>query len=238
MRATRAIAGLAGVLVLGGCELGHLVGGMAQNYEYSKLVETHAVYDGLENQTVAVLVDADLATLYEHPEVAITVSTNVAHRIQTNVTGAKVLSPQIVADWQFRTPQWGALPYSDVAKDLGVERVVYVDLYEFRLHPRGNRWLWEGVCRANVGVIERDGLDPDNFADTFTVSATFPKESGVGRESADATRIQAGLLTLFVEQTGWLFYTHLEPKYPDKYNGPPPEQEFRKWRAKEEAKNQ
>ncbi len=227
---------LAGGALLGGCEFAHLFGGMAQNYEYSMLKEVHATYEGLENHSVAVIVNADLATLYEHPDVAMIISANVAHRIQSNVEGSRVLSPRIVSDWQFRTPQWSALPYSDVTSDLDVDRLVIIDLHEFRLHPRGNRWLWEGVCTANVGVVERDGFDPDTFTDMFEILSEFPKEKGVGRESADATRIQAGLLHQFVEATGWLFYKHLEAKHPDQYRGESPEAVFKREREKERAK--
>ena len=155
-------------VVLGGCAVGKLVGGMAQNFEYQKIKEVHAAYAGLENHSVAVVVDADMFTLYEHPEVAISVGANVARRLQAQVPGIRVMSPTRVAEWQFRTPLWSALPYGEMAESLGVERIVHIDLYEFRLNPPGNRWLWEGVCAANVGVIEPDGIDPDSFVDTWS----------------------------------------------------------------------
>jgi hypothetical protein len=36
----------------------------------------------------------------------------------------------------------------------------------------------------------------------------------VGRESARAEDIERGLLTKFVQRTSWLFYRHIEDKYP------------------------
>jgi hypothetical protein len=183
----------------------------------------HARYPDLENKTVAVLVDTDLGTLYEHPEVSLTIATNVAHMLQTNVPGVQVVAPAYVAEWQFRTPMWNAMPYGEIADSIGVDRVVHIDLYEFRLHPPGNRWLWEGVAAANIGIIERDGFDPDEYADVFAVESTFPDVKGVSVDSADAAQIQRGLLTLFVQRTSWLFYSHFEPKYPDKFQGELPE---------------
>jgi hypothetical protein len=118
---------------------------------------------------------------------------------------------------------WNAMPYGEIAESIGVDRVVHIDIYEFRLHPPGNRWLWEGVAAANVGVIERDGYDPDEYAEVFSIESTFPDVKGVSRDSADASQIQRGLLTLFVQRTGWLFYSHFEPKYPDKFRGELPE---------------
>ncbi|MHC4414768.1 MAG: hypothetical protein ACYS0G_05745 [Planctomycetota bacterium] len=212
---------VAGLPVLVGCAVGKLLGGMAQNYEYNLLIEVHPAYDGLENKTVAVAVDADLATLYEHPNLALTVAANVSRDIGTNVPGVTVVPVALVADWQFRTPQWNAMPYGDVAKALKVDRVVYIDLYEYRLNPRGNQWLWEGICAANVGLIESDAIDPDSYVETFNVESSFPDEKGVARHEANAAQIQTGLLARFVERTGWLFYRHLEPKHPDKYRPPP-----------------
>ena len=212
---------LGGVPLLGGCAVGALVGGMAQNWEYQKLVEVHAAYDGLQNKTVAVLVDADLAILYEHPSVAVNVAVNVSSEIARNVEGATVLPSGVIAQWQFRTPQWNAMPYGEIAEALDVDRVVHIDIYEYRLHPRGNRWLWEGVCSAHVGVIEREGIDPDSYVEVFDVEAAFPDIKGVGRDSTNSALVQTGLLVLFVKRTAKLFYRHLDPKYPDKYRPPP-----------------
>ena len=238
MKDHRLVASLlvAGGLALGGCAMGQLVGGMAQNYEYAKLIEVHPKYNGLENRTIAVLVELDMMTKYEHPNVEMTIATNLASRIQRYVPGARVVAPNRVAQWRFRTPQWSSMPYSEMAERLGVDRLVHVDVYEYRLNPPGNRYLWEGVCSAYVSVAEVDGLDPDSFADSFTIESLYPAMSGVTWESADAVRIQAGLLKIFVDRTSWLFYAHLEPKWPDKYEGPDPEQVWREEQAKRARK--
>jgi hypothetical protein len=94
---------------------------------------------------------------------------------------------------------------------------VYVDITEYRLNPPGNRYEWEGVCAANVYAIETDAIDPDTPVDEWTIVGRFPEMQGVGWESAPRDRIEAGLLLTFIRNTAWLFYTHLEPKYPDKY---------------------
>jgi hypothetical protein len=41
---------------------------------------------------------------------------------------------------------------------------------------------------------------------------------GLDRDSATEWEVQTGLLSEFIKQTSFLFYTHLEPKHPDKYN--------------------
>ncbi len=194
----------------GGCKA---LGAAAYLIERDKKIEIPAQYTGLENKTIAVVVHADMATLYEHPTIANNIATNVAGRIQTNVAGARVRNPRDIFAWQYHTPGWITVPYGDIARELDVDRVVYIDIYEYRLHPIGNRWLWEGVCAASVGIIERDGLDPDVFANSFNVVAKFPTVTAVGVDTATRSQIETGLTYRFIEETSWLFYDHIVPKY-------------------------
>ncbi len=204
-------------LSLCGCQLGQLVGAVAQSEEYQKLVDTPPRYAGLKDKTIAVLVQTDMATLYEHPELVASITGGVSARIGRDVPGAKVLNPQHIIDWQYRTPQWSVLPHGELMEQLNVERVVFIDVLEFRLNPPGNRYLWEGVCVGRVGVMERNSIDPDSFVETFDIQGKYPTKSGMSRESAREDIIQFGLLQDFIMKTTWLFHQHLEPKYPDKY---------------------
>lgn len=203
-----------GMLSGAGCVAG-AIGALGEQAERGKKLDVPAQYDGLENRSVAVVVSADYATLVEHPTVVGQITANVSVRIARFVKGASVLPPGEVLDWQYRTPQWRALTYGEIAKELGVDRLVYIDLYEYRLNPVGNSYLWDGVSGANIGVAEADGLTPDEFVFTTNVISRFPDKEGVGRESAQAEQIELGLLTLFVQRTSWLFYRHIEDKYPE-----------------------
>ncbi len=204
-----------------GCEAALLLGGMSQNYEYSKQIEVEPVYYGLENKTVAVIVQTDQGTLYEHPGLELTLATGISGRIQEHVAGVIVTHPVEINNWKFKTREWYSMPYGEIAEKLNVDRLVFVDVYEYRLNPIGNRYLWDGVCAANVGIIERDGFDPDTFVDSFSVENRFPNISGVGRESAQRSAIEKGLMGPFVMKTAGLFHTHLVPKHPDKYKALP-----------------
>ncbi|MBT4766764.1 MAG: hypothetical protein HOO04_00205 [Phycisphaerae bacterium] len=205
--------------ILGGGEAAAIgAAGAAQNFEYQKLIEVLPRYDGLEHHSVAVLVDAPLDLQYTKPELLDQVAGGLMSRLQEHVPNIKMLHPMQVRNWQFTTPQWNAMAFGEMVEELGVDRIVLVDIQEFRLHPRGNRWLWEGVCRASVGVIERDGYDTDSFADLWEVSSQFPDIEGLDRDSATEWEVQTGLLSEFIKQTSYLFYTHIEPKHPDKYN--------------------
>jgi len=197
-----------------GCIAG-AVGALGQQIERGKKLDVPAQYDGLEAKTSAVIVNADYATLVEHPTLVANVTANVSARIKAYVKDSSVLPPGQVLDWQYRTPQWRALPHGEIARELGVDRLVYIDIYEYRLNPVGNSYIWDGVAGANVGVVEADSLSPDEFVYTTNIVARFPNKEGIGRESARREDIERGLLTLFIQRSSWLFYRHIEDKYPE-----------------------
>jgi hypothetical protein len=103
-----------------------------------------------------------------------------------------------------------------VVESLGVDRVIFVDIIEFRLNPPGNRWIWDGMASANIGIIERDSLDPDAFAEEYSVSVKFPDVKDLSRESAAEEQVQLGLIAKFTQTVNKLFYDHIEDKYPNK----------------------
>jgi hypothetical protein len=202
---------------LEGCAIAKLAGAMAQSAEYQKKIEVLAEYRGLENAKTAVLVDADLGLLYENPNLVAKVTAGVSERIRRDVPGVLVLNPDVILAWQYRTPQWNAMSFAEMAAELHVDRVVFIEIYEFRLNPEGNRWLWDGACAATVGVVEADSFSPDLFVQTFEIVSKYPDMQGVTRENATAGAVEFGVLHQFIQRTAWLFHDHIEPKYPDKY---------------------
>ncbi len=204
-------------MFLAGCSVFGLFGAMAQTHQDQMLIEKLAEYD-LSGKTVAVLIEADLAMHYEHPSIANLIAEAVAARIAKNVPDSRVINPAQIAQWQFETPQWSAIPSGDIVSALGVDCVVYIQIRSFRLTPPGNQWLWEGFCSALIGIIEADGIGQDGFDQSFDIEVSFPRRPSVlSHSEATEAEISRGLLAEFIKQTSWLFYTHEEPKHPDRY---------------------
>jgi len=208
---------LLSITVVSGCSLFAFIGAGKQAMEDQMLIEKDAEYS-LEGKSVAVVIDTDLSVHYEHPGVSSVIAEGVAGRIAVYAKGASVMHPNGVAQWQFETPQWSAMPSTEIAKMLGVDVVVFIDLHSYSLTPPGNQWLWEGFCSASVGIVEANSYEDDGFVDLYEIQASFPKNiSHLTREEADEGTIERGLLAEFIKQTAWLFYLHLEPKHPDRY---------------------
>ena len=200
---------------LASCQVFGIASAIGQNIEREKKIEVLAKYAGLDNKRVAILVKADMGTVYEHPTAVPNISFNLAQRLQENIPGIKVMDPRVSMNFQHQTPNWSAQPLGQVAEELDVDRLVIIDLYEYRLTTPGNRYLWEGVEAGNIGVAERDGIDPDQTVDQWNVSAQFPLDAGVTRESMPLSSVQTGLLATFIRNSAWVFYDHIEEKYPD-----------------------
>ena len=93
-----------------------------------------------------------------------------------------------------------------------------IDLQAYRLTPHGNTWLWEGYSKGSIGIVEEGSFDGDGFADSLEVEASFPtRPSTLARSEASEEDIGRGLLQAFIQKVAWLFYTHTEPKHPDRY---------------------
>jgi hypothetical protein len=214
------LAAVASLSMLGSCGIFGIASKVGEAIEAEKKIEVLAKYRGLENKTVAVVVNADRGTLYDFPTVVPQVAFNIAMGIQQHVSGAKVMSYRESLAWCYKTPSWTTLPLGQVVDDLGVERVVYVDLYEFRLNPPGNRWLWEGMAGANIMILEKESLDPDAAAETYEMVVRFPDQKDLSRESAREADVQLGLVARFTQSVSKLFYDHMEDKYPDKKINP------------------
>lgn len=198
------LAGL--LLVLSGCDaggiLGHLAGGP------TKKVDVEAKYRGLEGKHLAILVSANEYLLYQYPDAATSVCTAVTNRIAANLPSVTVVPPQQVIAFQDRNPYWTAMPHGELIEKLGVERLVIIDLSEYRTHEPGNAHVWQGYISGDVGVVEAESAANDRMVFREPVSAAFPENTKIGLLNQDEQTIELGMLAFFSRDAAGLFYDH------------------------------
>lgn len=165
-----------------------------------------ATYEGLTDKNFAVLVSADRMIQANYPEVVPQMATGVSSRLAENVDAQGYVPGERVLSYQYNNPSWAAKSYSEIAKELGVERLVIVDIQEFRLNDPGNRYIWDGVAAATVGVVEADGPFPDDLTHEHFVNVTFPDTGGYGPEDYSRLQMLSVLKTRFVNRATWPFY--------------------------------
>lgn len=201
------------LLPLAGCQIGALIGGMAASYERTG---THTVayeYGGLQGKTFAVFVSAGKEIQYEFPMLIDTFAEMISLKLAEEADASGWVPAATVRWYQARHPHWEAMRYEDISRDLGVERLVIVDLYEYRLFRPGNPYLWDGLAAAKVGVVEADSSIPNEFLFDRDVRVAFPNLSGVGPGDMSRDQVVTGLNLRFARNVCWLFYTHEEPNY-------------------------
>ena len=196
---------------LGGC---NVLGWGAQVFapDANSMVNVTAEYRGLDNQKVAVLVDADLATMYQFPTAQLEVCAAVTQQLAGNVPGVTMIDARQVVDFQQRNIYWNTATYSDLAKRLGVTRLVLVELTEYRVNEPGNVNLFRGVMAANLSVAETDSVHPNDLAYSTHVTVAYPPNRSEGVPNADPTTIRKGTLDLFALVAGGKFFDHKEPQ--------------------------
>ncbi|MSR44049.1 MAG: hypothetical protein EXS15_01650 [Phycisphaerales bacterium] len=210
------LAALLALMPMSGCILFGIGSAIGSNIEKNKQIEVLAKYRGLENKSVAVLAHTDMRTAYEYPTALPNLVGNTANFLAKNVSGIRLLDPKYSVSWMHQTPGWPTMPLADLASELDVDRVIVIDMFEYRLNPEGNSFMWDGVAAANIGIVERDGIDPDSYAEEFQVISKFPDMDGIGKAQAGPREIELGLQKTFVDEVTFLFYDHIEDKYPDR----------------------
>jgi len=208
------IAALFGMAVVAapGCQL---IGGMAESARRSGSSDVRNEYDGLEGKSFAVVVAADRSIQMEHPGLVEYLTNQITARLAESTNKPRAggyVPPKQVLKLLYDNPALTLRPKSEIAKRLGgVERLVWVDLFEYRLHDAGNQYEWDGAAAGTVAVVEIDGPLPDDFAWEKGVNVKFPGKTGLGPGQMDRSLVTSALAKRFTDRASWLFYDHEEP---------------------------
>ncbi len=192
-----------------GCEA---IGFVATTLDSETEVEFTAKYDGLNGKRIAVLVNAPLDAQYEHPTAVPRLCEYISAGLRDSCEGAKILPPSYAVAYQANNIYWYTMEIPKLAEALNVERLVIIDLVEYRLQAPGNSYLWDGMLLADVSVFEADGLDPMTPSFSERVKARYPSIDGVRREDAPQATVEQGLQIKFAQEATKLFYTYSRKK--------------------------
>ncbi|MHB1155480.1 MAG: hypothetical protein ACYC26_01440 [Phycisphaerales bacterium] len=208
---TLQIALLVSLASLGGCEAAGFVAEAVAGGE-APPIQVTAEYKGLEGKSVAVVVNADLPMLYQFPQVQLEVGTAVSRAIAADVPGVSVVDPKQVVEFQTRNIYWNTVPYGQLMKKLGVQRLVFVEMVEYRTHEPGNQAMYRGVAAARIDVAEADGKNPDNVVYSTVANVAYPPNEPEGIPDANELTIRKGMLDLFARAVAGRFHDHEEAR--------------------------
>lgn len=204
------VVALAGAMVfLSGCQL---VGAMAAQYERTGSHDVEPIYEGLRARSFAVLASTGRVIEGEHAGLGEQIITRMTQRLEEHAGAAGRVPADQVVRYTYRNPAWAARPAQELMKDLGgVERLIVVDVTEYRLHEPGNSWEWSGSATGTIAVFDASSPVPESPVFERLVSVRFPVQTGMGPDQMTRSVVTSELLRRFVERGAWLFYAHEEP---------------------------
>lgn len=221
-RACGGVRRLAGIALVAGALLGaggcSIVGAVAENYRKDATRKVEAETDVLSGKTFALLVSAPRSVQGDFPALVETLAARCTERLSNpaNVPAAGgFVPPADVLRYMYSTPAWTLRSKTELGKALGdVDRLVLIEVSEYRLHAPGNPYVWDGVASALVSVYDPRSRTPEIALFERTVLVKFPDKQGDGPEQMAAALVNSALLARLVDRATWLFYDHQEPYYP------------------------
>lgn len=195
---------------MSGCIVGAAIGGMAESYHRTGSSEIEAEYEGLIGKSFAVVVSADRVIEGNNPGISARINQRVNDRIIQNAGAAFAIPSADLLTVLYNTPQWPAMTRGEVAEMLGVERLIVVELVEYRLNEPGNKYIWDGSASCVVSVYESDSPFPDDPVFEKAIRVSFPDTSGLMRTEIPEAAVNTELANRITNRVSWLFYTHEE----------------------------
>lgn len=199
------------MLPLSGCVVPAIIGGMAESHRRTGSTTIAAEYEGISGKTFAVVCSASRAIEAEHAGITARINQRVNDRLIQNANPSWAIPSNDLLTVLYNTPQWPAMTRGDVAKLLGVERLIVIEIVDYRLNEPGNQYVWDGGVAGVVSVYESDSALPDDPIYEKAISIAFPDSTGFMRADIPEAAVTTELSNRFVNRAAWLFYEHEEP---------------------------
>lgn len=197
--------------LLGGCAIGALVGGVASNAERTGSKQVKVKYPGLEGKSFAVVVAADRSISGEHPDIVPMLTREISRRLADNSGATAMVPAEDILRFQYQRPGWVAMSPRDLAKELEVDRLIFIDLQDYSLTDPGNRYIWNGAAAGVVHVLEVEKSASGEFGFREPVRVKYPDQEGLSEYQISGQLVALELARRFINRASWPFYQHEEP---------------------------
>jgi len=201
--------GAAALVGIPGCEL---FGVIAANEERYGSHVVPAAYPGLQGKSYAIVVQADRDMLAENPNLMEHLLANLNNRLaETSGASGHVPTHDLVL-YLMNNTRWPAMSNADLAAALGnVDRLVVLDLSDYRLTEPQNVYTWDGVAQGRVLVFESDGEGGGQTVFEKDLRVSYPDEVGITPAEQTREVVTSVLAQRLIDRVSWLFYEHEEP---------------------------
>jgi hypothetical protein len=178
-------------------------------------------YTGLLGQSVAIMVWADRGVKIDWPDLPLDTGAGLEHKLKA---GQKDLpkylkdttfpiSALTVVRYQEDHPEWEGVPVADIASQLHVSRLIYIEVDAFQTRSDASTDLYKGSILGSVKVVEvANGKGKVAYSEDG-VRAEYPQDSPEeGVLNAGDDKIYTGTLDAFTTELVDRFLPHDEKK--------------------------
>lgn len=200
-------------MLLSGCNLIGFAAVAADKINQDGTTKVEAKYRGLSGKSFALLVTAPVSVRADHGRILDAFVTRTTDLLRDNA-GATGFVPGIKSiEFAFNRPSWEVLPPGEVARELGVDQLIIVDVSELRIFEIGNPFVYDGVATAIISVHEatvEGAKAPGRAAYRTRLTTRFPDSKNPAVSELPTDLVQSELIRRLSDRTAWLFYDHEE----------------------------
>ncbi|OHB75154.1 MAG: hypothetical protein A2W31_15100 [Planctomycetes bacterium RBG_16_64_10] len=161
-----------------------------------------AAFSGLQDRRVVVVCRPPSSLEYRHAGAARDLARRTGSLLASHVKGIDVVNPVDVEDW---ADQSDADDFRELAKAVGADTVVFIELSEFRL--QNGQTLYQG--NADVTVTVHDLRDGDRIAwEKPLGQILFPEHSSVPAQEKTLAHFRSQFIEVLAERIARNFYPH------------------------------
>ncbi|MEI8194270.1 MAG: hypothetical protein WCI73_00005, partial [Phycisphaerae bacterium] len=135
---------------LGGC------GWLAMASERVSGKNVPADYKNLDDKSVAIVIYPDWATGLEYAGARDEIGAFTTAQFREFLPKTKLVNYKEVIHWQDDTTQWRNMDMKDIGKHFGVDRILYIEILDYRSRQPGAENLLQGRIHAMARIYETD----------------------------------------------------------------------------------
>lgn len=166
-------------------------------------LEVEAVYDGMEESRVAVVVVSD-ASAYGPDALTSVIGKAMSRRLATNVKKISVISQNVIENWK-DTNGWDQVDFRELGKGVNADRVLAIEMNSYSIHEGATLFKGRSTLTTTVYDIEDEGKvvftdGPSEYA--------FPRSHARPALSTTEQQFEAVYLSKLVDNIARDFYAH------------------------------
>jgi hypothetical protein len=181
-----------------------------------------AAYPGLKGKTTAVMVWPEPAVKINYPRIQADIIASLQQKLMDVQKKDKPedlqdtafpVSWQSMMRYQENNPDADSQPIEQTAREVGVQRLIYIEVAEFQTRSDISPDLYRGQIVANLKVVELENGKVKTGYEENNITVKFPpKGPDEGWMNLGDENTYVGTIKEFTGKIAWKFYKHEEDR--------------------------